>query len=314
MRDLMERFLAYVYARNTRSDKTVESYRTDLEQLITWLEDHDIPSFEAADRAAFLDFIASIRFADPRHPLKNSTICRKLSAYRSFYRYLNEYIGIQENPLAMMPSFKNKRQIPDFLFVEEVKTFLDSFDESKPLEYRDKLLFTLMYSCGLRVSEIRDLQWKDVDLDGRILHITGKGDKQRIVPFYPALARRLKEYKETWWTQHARCENVFCNARGQAITSRGIQYTMQKKADVLELPMKVHPHMLRHSFATHLLDNGADIRIVQELLGHASLNTTQIYTHVSTSKLQEVYMKAHPLAREQPVRDAEKQLQFRPYK
>ena len=161
---------------------------------------------------------------------------------------------------------------------------------------RDQTMFTIMYACGLRVSEVVNLTWDQIDVQERILRIIGKGDKERIVPFFAGFEQQLSKYRLQYWEKYAKDDVVFVNQRGKKMTSRGIQYLMQKHADAINFPMTVHPHMMRHSFATHLLDNGADIRIVQELLGHSSLSTTQIYTHVSSQKPQEAYEASHPLA------------------
>ena len=203
-------------------------------------------------------------------------------------------MGISQNPLVGIHSPKKEKQIPDFLFIEEIQTFLNSYDDSKMDQYRDRILFTLMYACGLRVSECVNLKWKQIDLEGRIVHVHGKGDKDRIVPFFKGFEKELLQYKNTFCAKYALDDHVFVNLRGKPLSSRGIQYLMDKHAQAIGMHMKLHPHMFRHSFATHLLDNGADIRVVQELLGHSSLSTTQIYTHVTTTQLVRAYKKAHP--------------------
>lgn len=296
MHELVERFLQYVYRNNTQSEQTIDSYRRDLQQLMDYLSSQGITSFEEADRIVFLNFIADYRM---EHQAKNTTIARKLSTYRSFYRYLNEYIGIQHNPMESIKAPKNKRKIPEFLFPSEVQAFLSSFDTHDDVQLRDQTLFTIMYACGLRVSEAVNLTWDQIDLQDRVLRVLGKGDKERIVPFFSGFEDQLRQYRLQYWEKYAADDTVFVNQRGKKLTSRGVQYLMQKHADAINFPMKVHPHMMRHSFATHLLDNGADIRIVQELLGHSSLSTTQIYTHVSSQKLKEAYQQAHPLAQGQ---------------
>lgn len=296
MNELIERFLQYVYRKNSQSEKTIESYGRDLNQFKDFLNQEGIESFEKVDRLVMLNYVASIRMLDNGDYAKNSTISRKISSIRSFYKYLNEYIGIENNPLESIQSPKNNRKIPEFLFVNEIKEFLDTFNEADTAQLRDKTMFTMLYACGLRVSELVNVEWKDISLSDRIIRITGKGDKERIVPFYKGFDRQLMEYKEKYWIHHAKKDTVFVSLRGNQLTSRGVQFLMQKHADEIGMSMNVHPHMFRHSFATHLLDNGADIRVVQELLGHSSLSTTQIYTHVSMNKLKEAYMDAHPLA------------------
>ncbi|MCF0106443.1 MAG: tyrosine recombinase XerC [Holdemanella sp.] len=298
MNELIERFLQYVYRKNSQSEKTVESYKRDLEQFVDYLTSQSIDSFEDVDRIVMLNYVAKLRYLEDGSQAKNSTISRKLSSIRSFYRYLNEYIGISKNPLESIQSPKNQRKIPDFLFVNEIQHFLESYDLSKPANVRDKTMFTLLYACGLRLSELENLEWKDISIPDRIIRVLGKGNKERIVPFFKGLDTMLMEYKQTYWQSYHKDDHVFISLRGTKMTSRGIQFVMQRHADEIGMNMNVHPHMFRHSFATHLLDNGADIRIVQELLGHSSLSTTQIYTHVSTKKLTQAYMSAHPLAKQ----------------
>ena len=294
MNELAERFLQYVFVKNSQSKQTQDSYRRDLQQLLHFFEQNHITDLEQVKRSDILQFIAELR---NQKIVKNSTIARKLSTYRSFFRYCNEYIGIQNNPMESIHSPKAGQKIPEFLFLSEIQEFLNTYDIEKPAELRDKTMFTLMYACGLRVSEVVNMKWEDIDIHEGIVHVTGKGNKQRIVPFFPGCKKLLNDYKVRYWNQKVKTGTyVFLSNRGSQMTPRGIQYVMQKHADQIGFHMRVHPHMLRHSFATHLLDNGADIRVVQELLGHASLSTTQIYTHVSSKKLQEVYESAHPLA------------------
>lgn len=297
MDELIERFLQYIYRKNSQSQKTVYSYRRDLEQLKLFLQQEGIDSFEKVGRIEMLNYVASIRELEDGSLAKNSTISRKISSIRSFYKYLNEYIGIDVNPLESIQAPKNSRKIPEFLFVSEIQEFLDTYNEVDVAQFRDKTMFTMLYACGLRVSELVNIQWKDVNMADRVVRITGKGDKDRIVPFFKGFEKQLQDYKTKYWMQYAKSDYVFVSLRGNQLTSRGVQFLMQKHADEIGMNMNVHPHMFRHSFATHLLDNGADIRVVQELLGHSSLSTTQIYTHVSMNKLKEAYMGAHPLAK-----------------
>lgn len=296
MKEYVERFLNYIYQKNSQSKDTYDSYKRDLVQLMDYLTSQGITSFQDADRLVFLNFISSIQLEKQAKP---STIARKLSTYRSFYRYLNEYIGFDVNPLESISVPNKKRKIPDFLFINEIEYFLDSYQSEDPVGLRDQTMFTLLYACGLRVSELCTLQWNQIDLNGRIVRVLGKGKKERLVPFFSGFEKQLKKYKLRYWGKYAKSDFVFVNQRGKGFTSRGIQYLMQKHADEIGMHMKLHPHMFRHSFATHLLDHGADIRLVQELLGHESLSTTQIYTHVSMQKIKNEYQKAHPLARKE---------------
>lgn len=296
-----QRFLAYIDQVNTGSVNTHHAYERDIDDFIAFLQREGITSFEDADRIAVMNYIADLRLRmGQMGQIKNTSIARKLSSLRSLYRYLNEYIGMQENPFLYVKSPKISRRIPEFLFYDEMEAFLSGFDLNDPVGLRNRALFEIMYACGLRVSEVVSLTMGDIDFADQVLHITGKGDKQRIVPFYDLakdiLERYLREVRPLWLGQK-RHQTVFINQRGDGLTSRGVQYLMQKHADALGLSIHIHPHMFRHSFATHLLDNGADLRLVQELLGHSSLSTTQIYVHVSQDRLKHVYEQAHPRAK-----------------
>ena len=253
------------------------------------------------DRIVVMNYIAALRSkAGIEKEMKNSTIARKLSSLRSFYRYLNEYVGLKQNPFLYFKSPKQGRRIPEFLFYDEMDTFLSSFDLDTADGLRDRAMFELMYACGLRVSEVANLTLHDIDFHDRILNIRGKGDKQRIVPFYElagALVERYIHEVRSLWVKEEH-DIVFVNQRGKGMTTRGIQYRMEQAAKNCNLHIHIHPHMFRHSFATHLLDNGADLRVVQELLGHASLSTTQVYVHVSQERLKNAYVHAHPRAHE----------------
>ncbi len=295
MDEYIERFLNYIYRKNSQSEKTIEAYRRDLYQFKDYLQSQSINSFEQVDRLLMLNYVVSIRILKDGTQAKDSTIARKLSSIRSFFRYLNEYVGMNVSPLQTLPSMNKKKNIPEFLFVSEIKEFLNTYDVQDLTQLRDKTMFTLLYACGLRVSELTQLTWKNISLNQRYIRVIGKGNKERIVPFFKGFEKQLKEYKEKYWQKISKCDSVFISNHGNTLTSRGVQYLMQKHADDIGMNMKIHPHMFRHSFATHLLDNGADIRVVQELLGHSSLSTTQIYTHVSMNRLKEAYSQAHPL-------------------
>lgn len=304
MKEWKQRFLDYINQLNTGSKHTLEAYERDIDDFIAFLNEEGITSFEHTDRIVVMNYIASLRQRNGvSGAMKNTSIARKLSSLRSFYRYLNEFIGIQENPFLYVKGPKISRRIPEFLFYDEMELFLSSFDLQKEVDLRNRALFELMYACGLRVSEIVALRLEDIDFIDQVVHITGKGDKQRIVPFYDMAKEILLHYIEEVrekWIQKEKHSIVFINQRGKGLTTRGVQYLMQRQADALNMSIHIHPHMFRHSFATHLLDNGADLRLVQELLGHSSLSTTQIYVHVSQERLKNVYIQAHPRAKQHP--------------
>lgn len=298
----LNRFLDHVSAMNTGSAHTLDAYRRDVMEFYEYLMSENIMELSDVDRIVVVNYIADLRNKSGVHgTIKNSTMARKLSTLRSYYRYLNEYIGVKSNPFLYLKSPKQGRRIPEFLFQDELDLFLDSFDEQKDASIRDRAMFELMYACGLRVSEVVSLSLQDIDFQDQILHITGKGDKQRIVPFYEEAGIRLQRYLDKVRVKWVGKEHgvVFVNQRGRPMTSRGVQYRMEQAAKDCDLHVHIHPHMFRHSFATHLLDHGADLRLVQELLGHSSLSTTQIYVHVSQERLKKAYNDAHPRAKKQ---------------
>lgn len=301
MEDLLERFLQYMDSLNSGSVHTRSAYQRDIREFISFLQEEGIEELQDVDRIVVMNYIASLRERPGINgEMKNTTIARKLSSLRSFYRYLNEYVGISQNPFLYFKTPKRAKRIPEFLFYDEMEAFLSSFDLDTPDGLRDRAMFELMYACGLRVSETASLRLRDVDLHDRIVTILGKGNKQRIVPFYELAAELLKRYLQEvrpLWMKESH-DTVFINQRGKGLTTRGIQFRMQVAADACGLQVHVHPHMFRHSFATHLLDNGADLRVVQELLGHSSLSTTQVYVHVSQDRLKKAYIHAHPRAQE----------------
>ena len=299
MEQYLDRFLQYVNQRNSGSLHTRDAYQRDIEQFFSFLKEEGISSLEDVDRIVLMNFIASISKDELGRDRSMTTVVRKISSIRSFYHYLNEYVGILNDPLRNFTGPKLPKRIPEFLFIEEVEAFLDSFDENTDAGIRDRAMFELMYACGLRVSEVVSLHLDSIDYEDGVLRVIGKGDKERIVPFYHSIGERLQLYiceVRAKWINQADHGVLFVNQRGKPLTTRGVQYIMSKQCDQCGLNIRVHPHIFRHSFATHLLDNGADIRVVQELLGHSSLSTTQIYVHVSKERLRQAYELAHPLA------------------
>lgn len=299
MEQYLDRFLQYVNQRNSGSLHTRDAYQRDIEQFFSFLKEEGISSLEDVDRIVLMNFIASISKDELGRDRSMTTVVRKISSIRSFYHYLNEYVGILNDPLRNFTGPKLPKRIPEFLFIEEVEAFLDSFDENTDAGIRDRAMFELMYACGLRVSEVVSLHLDRIDYEDGVLRVIGKGDKERIVPFYHSIGERLQLYireVRAKWIDQADHGVLFVNQRGKPLTTRGVQYIMSKQCDQCGLNIRVHPHIFRHSFATHLLDNGADIRVVQELLGHSSLSTTQIYVHVSKERLRQAYELAHPLA------------------
>ena len=230
---------------------------------------------------------------------KTSITC-KLSAIRSFYVYLQKEGLIQENPLEKISSPKLDKRLPSYLTNDEINRFLLAPDISTPMGQRDRAILELLYASGLRVSELAHLTRSQIDMDTREIRVIGKGSKERLVlmgkPAEEAIAVYLKEGRHKLLGKK-KTDAVFINRYGQRLIERRIQKIVKQYAKQSGINKKVHPHTIRHTFATHLLDGGADLRVVQELLGHASLTTTQIYTHVSKTQAKKVYLAAHPLAK-----------------
>lgn len=300
MEELIQLFLSYIERSNSGSLHTLQAYERDIQDFCDFLKQEGIESFDEADRIIVMNYVAELRSRmGVNGPLKNTSVSRKLSSLRSFYRYLNEYVGIPNNPFLYLKSPKPAKRIPEFLFYDEMETFLTSIDESKEDGIRNRAMFELMYACGLRVSEVVNVTIHDIDLQDGNIRIMGKGSKERLVPFYPLAYEKIQAYlpiREKWMGMEKH-NYLFVNQRGKQLTSRGIQYIMEQQAKACDLHIHIHPHMFRHTFATHLLDNGADLRVVQELLGHSSLSTTQIYVHVTQERLKQAYTQAHPRAK-----------------
>ncbi len=293
-------FLTHVDLANTHSIHTRKAYQRDLVAFQHYLIDLGIASFQVVDKKTILRYIEVLN-RQQASGLKNSTLSRKISSLRSFYRYLMSQGRVERNPVTgiLLPS--KEKHLPDFLLFEEVNRLLESFDLRDPIQLRNRALFELMYASGLRVSEAVNLTHSTINLPERTLRFIGKGSKERMVPFYTEAAEILRRYLEEsrpvllCGKVHDR---VFVNQKGEPLTPRGIEYLLDQCSMKAGLSRSIHPHMLRHSFATHLLDNGADLRLVQELLGHSSISTTQIYTHVTLDRLRETYLKAHPRAQQ----------------
>ncbi len=298
MNSYIVEYLQYCQQKNSASMNTYDAYRLDLCEFDTFLKTEHIENVLCVQRKHINQYIIYLKSGKQRNALQNSSVSRKLSTLRSFYKFLQQRYGLDQNPLLHIRSLKTSKKIPEFLFEHEVESLLDSFVLDDDLQKRDQVMFELMYACGLRVSEVVALQCDQIDYEQHFVFVKdGKGKKDRYVPFYPELAMRLQNYCKQ--VRQLLClrqnhNHMFVNRLGEPIHARGIQYRLDQASKRANLVMKLHPHMLRHSFATHLLDHGADLRIVQELLGHASLSTTQIYTHVSQEKLKKVYEQAHP--------------------
>jgi integrase/recombinase XerD len=293
--DLVLDFLAYLEFERGLSRNTLDAYRSDLLQFGRFLEGRDMGAAHAtsADVADFLAELGS-KSASP------ATIHRKAACLRSFYRHLRREGVRDSDPTASLSAPRRGRKLPQVLSRGEVDKLLGQPRGSVPAALRDRALLELMYACGLRASEAISLAVGDVDLEDGLLRARGKGSKERIVPVGQRALSAVRVYLQRGRPQLIRRKpeekNLFVNFRGGPLTRQGLYKIVRRHAQTAGLADRMSPHTLRHTFATHLLAGGCDLRSVQEMLGHADVSTTQLYTHLSSGRLKEVYFKAHPRA------------------
>ena len=296
MIDAIRRFLRYLDAERNASEFTIKSYKDDLEAFKYFFEYEDgsypdARDFRSSDLREFVSQMAEAGYA-------RSTIARRLATLRSFFKFCQREALIDENPAKPLRNPRKHRQLPHFLSTDEIGLLLNAPDLSDQLGVRDRAMLETIYSGGLRVSELVGLNYSDLELDEGLIRVRGKGKKERFSP----LGSYALDALNSWLSRSNHTKRfqpdapVFTNRFGKRITTRSVRRMMEKYIKLTGLDQRTSPHTLRHSFATHLLDRGADIRSVQELLGHKSLVTTQIYTHLTTAKLRDIYEKSHPLA------------------
>ena len=306
MKELIERFLDYLRVERNASAHTLRSYQADLEQFRTFLLSSELhvdknSADVAVEKIDHLAIRAYLSHLYRNH--KKSSLARKLAAQRSFFKYLVEEGRLPQSPAEIVATPKLEKPLPTFLPVDEVFPLMETPDSSTTWGARDRAVLETLYSCGIRVSELVGLTDGDIDFTLGILKVFGKGRKERIVPIGEKALAAIREYLPQRDGAMAGSlaaggkAPIFINHRGGRLTSRSVARILQKHIQKCGLLRKVSPHALRHSFATHLLDAGADLRAIQEMLGHVSLSTTQRYTHVSVDKLMEVYDRAHPRAK-----------------
>jgi integrase/recombinase XerC len=304
MQTIVDHYVNYLRAGRNASPHTVRTYLNALignkmrgkeKGFFQFLFTQKINSLEAVNKQTLRDYMYWLM----QQGVARTSIANKLSAIRSFYRYLQREELIKENPLEKITSPKLDRRLPIVLTTDEITRLLEAPTTSKSVGQRDKAILELLYASGLRVSEIVSLNLTQVDLHEKEIRVLGKGNKERIVlmgePAVKALTSYLKDGRIKLLGEKKN-EAMFINQSGKRLIARRIQKIIDRYAKTANISRKIHPHILRHTFATHMLDGGADLRVVQELLGHASLSTTQIYTHVSKSQAKKVYLAAHPLA------------------
>lgn len=291
-------FVEYLQIEKNASPYTVEFYMDDLEEFSRFMTREGIEQLPEVDYRVIRMFLTELF----DRKLSRTTILRKMSSLRSLYRFLEREDLVQDNPFIQIILPKAPKSIPTFLYEEELEKLFTASDQSTMLGQRNQALIETLYATGIRVSECQSLQLTDIDFNVGTMFVKGKGKKERYVLFGEHAQKALQTYiydgrrKLLAKTDNAPT-SVFLNARGNPLTTRGIRSIIQTIVDQASLTVHVHPHKLRHTFATHLLNEGADLRTVQELLGHENLSSTQIYTHVTKDHLRSVYMDSHPRAR-----------------
>jgi integrase/recombinase XerD len=292
-------FLAYLEFERGLSRNTLEAYRGDLLQLGRFLAERHRSAIDATP-ADISDFLTRLATGDDEHrPASPATIHRKSACLRSFYRHLRREGLRNSDPTASLSAPRRSRKLPQVLSRGEVEKLLSQPRGSEPAALRDRALLELMYASGLRASEAIGLEVRDVDLEERVLRARGKGSKERLVPIGGAALRALEHYLRSGRPALVKDTpelHLFVNFRGGTLTRQGLYKIVRRHAITAGLGDRMSPHTLRHTFATHLLAGGCDLRSLQEMLGHADIATTQIYTHLSAERLKDAYFKAHPRA------------------
>jgi len=302
MEDFIERFDSYLFAVKNASLHTRRNYRADLNQFITFLQKNEkklwnngYPKVNEINPSIIRSFLACLHKKN-----RKTTIARKLASLKSFFKFLIKEGVLTSDPAQLISAPKPEKFIPTFLSIDEIFSLIEQPDKESILSRRDRAILELMYSCGLRVSELVSLNREDLNLPERLIKVKGKGGKERILPMGTKAREAINDYlllSNSSEKNAESCTALFLNNRGGRLTTRSIARMINKYVNRSSFFHPVHPHAIRHTFATHMLDAGADLRTIQEFLGHSSLSTTQKYTHVSIDRLMEVYDKTHPRAK-----------------
>lgn len=291
-------FLNYLRYERNYSSQTIISYSRDIDKFFRFLAEEGL-DMEEVDQIVIRNFLTD----ELNSGVSKRSCKRRLCALRHFYKYMVRREMVRDNPFVFVSSPKTERTLPKFLYKDQVREILDENKKRDDLlAYRDQAILSTLYYSGIRASELVSLELQSVSLPRRTLRVLGKGNKERIVPISEECKKDIETYMKTTRTELASRNKegtkvLFLNDHGNRLTTRGLEYILDQIEQKTGSFVGLHPHILRHSFATHLLENGADLRIIQELLGHESLNTTQVYTHVTEESMKETYLAAHPRAR-----------------
>ena len=295
LQNQLDQFIRYVQLEKNFSLHTVREYTSDLEEFFAFLH------AEGIQKITEVEYIHARLYVTKLYDEQKArtSISRKISSIRSFFRFLNREQNIDDAPFRSLYHPKKEERLPSFFYEEELKELFEKNEGDEPIQIRNMALLELLYATGMRVSECVSLELTDIDFHYNIVRVMGKGRKERIIPFgqyaHDALKRYIDQVRPTLMKKENH-QKVFVNMRGGELTTRGVRYILSEMINNASMHTKIYPHMLRHTFATHLLNNGADMRTVQELLGHANLSSTQIYTHVTKEALRKTYMNSHPRA------------------
>jgi integrase/recombinase XerC len=285
----VEKFIRYLEIERNASKHTLINYSVDLKSLSEFLKEEPI---EKVDYVSLRRYLAHVK----EQSLSKVSIARKIASIRSFFKFLFMEGIIKNNPASSLSTPKRDKHLPKFLDEKEIVILLESPDRDGEAGLRDRAILETLYSTGIRVSELVGLNVDHIDQIGGIIKVYGKGKKERIVPIGERALQAIRDYLNTRRPVTKEAKALFFNKNGGRLTDRSVRRIINKYITKASIQQKISPHTLRHSFATHMLDHGADLRSVQELLGHANLSTTQIYTHITTERLKSAYMKAHPRA------------------
>lgn len=293
--EALQQFIRFIQLEKNFSVHTVKEYEYDLKDFLSFLTTEGIKFLEE------VEYIHARIYVTKLYDEKKArtSVSRKISSIRSFFRFLNREYDLDDSAFRSLYHPKKEKRLPNFFYEEELSQLFEANKGDDPQSVRNMALLELLYATGIRVSECTSIEIEDIDFHYSIIRVMGKGRKERIVPFglfaHDALTKYINEARPIL-IKHKEHNRLFVNMRGGELTSRGVRYILNEMIDKASMHTKIYPHMLRHSFATHLLNNGADLRTVQELLGHANLSSTQVYTHVTKEHLRSTYMNAHPRA------------------
>lgn len=294
MLDFLKEYLTLVKVEKNLSENSISSYETDLKKLIVFLKKEKISDLNNVKYTNLTKFFEEQR----QEGINSSTVSRYSSSIKGFFLFLSQHGYIEKNPALNLQSTKKARELPSVLSFEEIDRILKMPVIKNKLGLRDKAILELLYSSGLRVSELLNLKISDLFFDDEVIRVIGKGSKQRIVPIGSSAIKWINEYLinvRPLLQKRMNSENIiFLNSRGTKLSRMAIWKIVKKYCEKAEIEKEVHPHTLRHSFATHLLEGGADLRAVQEMLGHSDISTTQIYTHIDREYVKQIHKDFHP--------------------